>query len=171
MVISGRTKASGNSTAIVATGDRVAREKTKRVIVYRDNLLPMSETFVQQQLITLNEWRGTLVGMRRASPSINLTDLNIRIFPLNALPLIGGACARVMKLLSLEPILVERWLAGLQAHLVHVHFGVDAVVLWPAARRPQIPMLVTLHGYDITVTCAWWQAGLGGRGIATITIS
>ena len=157
-------KPQASSTATVGIGSRVARsEKAKHVIVYRNDLLPMSETFVQQQFIALNEWRGTLAGMRRASPSINLTELNIRVFPLNALPLIGGVCTRVMKFLSLKPILVERWLAGLQAHLVHVHFGVDAVALWPAARRLQIPMLVTLHGYDITIASAWWQAGLGGK--------
>ncbi|MEO8628869.1 MAG: glycosyltransferase [Betaproteobacteria bacterium] len=148
----------------MAIGTPVSRiEKTKRVIVYRNDLLPMSETFVREQFTALQDWRGTLVGMHRASPSIDLTDLDTQIFPLNSVPVIGGLCTRAMRLLALEPTFVERWLAGLQAHLVHVHFGIDAVALWPAVRRLQTPMVVTLHGYDITIASAWWQAGLGGK--------
>ena len=52
----------------------------------------------------------------------------------------------------------------LRAHadLVHVHFGLDAVDAWPSVKRAGLPMLVTLHGYDITTRKAWWWSGRGG---------
>jgi glycosyltransferase involved in cell wall biosynthesis len=46
---------------------------------------------------------------------------------------------------------------------MHVHFGVDAVEAWPIAKALSLPMLVTLHGYDITIDRDWWEAGHGGR--------
>jgi glycosyltransferase involved in cell wall biosynthesis len=46
--------------------------------------------------------------------------------------------------------------------LMHVHFGVDAVKVWPMTQALDLPMLVTLHGYDINIDPAWWEAGHGG---------
>ena len=67
----------------------------------------------------------------------------------------------ISRLVGLESALVKRWLSGLRANLMHVHFGMDAVAVWPVI-PVQIPMVVTLHGYDVTIETAWWQAGLGG---------
>ena len=150
------------------SGDIIERresqsEQPKRVVVYRNDLLPPSETFVRQQFTALTRWQGLLVGMHRSSPSLDLSGLNTRIFPLHTLPVISGACRRLVQLLALQPLLVRRWLAGLRPHLVHVHFGIDAVALWPAMRKLQIPMVVTLHGYDVNINTSWWEAGFGGR--------
>jgi glycosyltransferase involved in cell wall biosynthesis len=50
----------------------------------------------------------------------------------------------------------------LDADLIHVHFGIDAVDIWPAIRKLSLPMIVTLHGYDINISRAWWESGRGG---------
>jgi glycosyltransferase involved in cell wall biosynthesis len=47
--------------------------------------------------------------------------------------------------------------------LLHVHFGIDAIDAWPIAKALDVPMLVTLWGYDIHTNRDWWEAGLGGR--------
>jgi glucosyltransferase len=36
-----------------------------KVLVYRSNLLPVSETFIKEQVLVLRRWCGILVGMRR----------------------------------------------------------------------------------------------------------
>jgi glycosyltransferase involved in cell wall biosynthesis len=51
------------------------------------------------------------------------------------------------------------------ASLLHAHFGTDALKAWPVARSLNLPMLVTLHGYDININRDWWEAGHGGSGM------
>jgi glycosyltransferase involved in cell wall biosynthesis len=51
---------------------------------------------------------------------------------------------------------------SLHVDLVHAHFGTNATDVWPSVRAAGLPMLVTLHGYDINVRREWWEAGYGG---------
>jgi len=46
--------------------------------------------------------------------------------------------------------------------LIHAHFGFDGVEAWPIARKLNIPLLVTLHGADITTHMDWFAHGKGG---------
>lgn len=50
--------------------------------------------------------------------------------------------------------------------LVHAHFGVDAVYALPLARRLDVPLITTFHGFDATMSAAaflrsgkpaWWN--------------
>ena len=50
-----------------------------------------------------------------------------------------------------------------QAKLMHVHFGTDALGAAPLARALGIPLLVTLHGFDVNIDSTWWESGAGGR--------
>nr|WP_231734415.1 glycosyltransferase [Lysobacter gilvus] len=74
----------------------------------------------------------------------------------------GGASQRRLRqrLGVADRGLVETFEA--HADLVHVHFGLDAVDAWPSVKRAGLPMLVTLHGYDITTRKGWWWSGRGG---------
>jgi glycosyltransferase involved in cell wall biosynthesis len=46
---------------------------------------------------------------------------------------------------------------------LHVHFGTNAEEAWPLAIALGIPMIVTLHGFDINTRPSWWESGRGGR--------
>lgn len=48
------------------------------------------------------------------------------------------------------------------ADLFHVHFGTYAVDIWPLVRELNVPILITLHGYDINIYREWWESGKGG---------
>jgi glycosyltransferase involved in cell wall biosynthesis len=52
---------------------------------------------------------------------------------------------------------------SLRPFLVHVHFATEAVKLWPTIAGMGLPMIVTLHGYDINTQADWWRDGRGGR--------
>lgn len=43
-----------------------------------------------------------------------------------------------------------RTLASLNPDIVHSHFGYDAILVHRAARKLNIPQVVTLHGGDIS---------------------
>ncbi|MGW6337022.1 glycosyltransferase [Nocardia rhamnosiphila] len=45
---------------------------------------------------------------------------------------------------------VQRFLVAGDFDLVHAHFGVDAVVIAPVCRRLGLPLVVTLHGQDVS---------------------
>tara|TARA_R110002049_G_scaffold242974_1_gene416757 strand:- start:2691 stop:3569 length:879 start_codon:yes stop_codon:yes gene_type:complete len=45
---------------------------------------------------------------------------------------------------------------------VHAHFGTDATIIWPSVKAAGLPMLVTLHGFDINIHREWWESGHGG---------
>jgi glycosyltransferase involved in cell wall biosynthesis len=53
-------------------------------------------------------------------------------------------------------------LRSLDLDLINAHFGTDATDIWPIAHALKIPMLVTLHGYDINTSSTFWESGKGG---------
>jgi glycosyltransferase involved in cell wall biosynthesis len=68
-------------------------------------------------------------------------------------------------MLRIVPTHIRRALEAKGASLIHAHFGTDALDAWPLARTLNLPMLVTLHGYDINIYREWWEAGNAGIGM------
>jgi glycosyltransferase involved in cell wall biosynthesis len=123
------------------------------VLVYRSNLLPKSETFIKEQVCAYRQWRGLLVG-RRLLDQLSLDGLKLRLLDdgmpgHGILQRLGFAC-------GLDGLRQER------PSLLHAHFGPEAVSASPIARALRVPMVVTLHGYDITIARDWWESGKGG---------
>src|SRR5262249_5000697 len=46
--------------------------------------------------------------------------------------------------------------------IIHAHFGYDAVLVYDIARMLNVPLVVTLHGSDITRDRAHWRSGSEG---------
>jgi glycosyltransferase involved in cell wall biosynthesis len=134
-----------------------------KVLVFRSRALAGSETFIRTQLQALQRWQGVLVSERPVAGGLPLDGLDVRwLSPRVPLALRRlrrrvpgwreGAFAADVALLRAEA-----------ARLLHVHFGTDALEAAPLARALGLPMLVTLHGFDVHVRPDWWQAGHGGR--------
>lgn len=135
----------------------------RKVIVHRSDVLPYSETFIKEQIKACSRWHPVLVGTTRVERGLPLDDLDVAV-------LRGPDAGRTAELqwklwreMNLPAPGVVARLKALQASLVHVHFATDAVALWPALQRLALPVLVTLHGYDINVHRSWWEQGHGGR--------
>lgn len=132
----------------------------RRVLVWRNELLAPSETFIRDQARFLTRWQAVLVGQRRVADGLDLGDLDV-------VTLAGKGLSDVLRRARLRTqrahVPTIRVLERLGASLVHAHFGTDGVDAWPNVRALELPMLVTLHGYDITTRPEWWQAGHGGR--------
>jgi glycosyltransferase involved in cell wall biosynthesis len=136
-----------------------------RVLVYRSALLSRSETFVLEQLQALRRWQPVLVGERRV-PGLDLPPASMPV-------VLSRGQARAWRGLR------RRWaghaevalradlrrLQPLQAVLVHAHFGTDGVEVAPLARALGLPLLVTLHGFDIHIRPAYWESGAAGWGM------
>jgi glycosyltransferase involved in cell wall biosynthesis len=131
------------------------------VIVYRRFLLPLSETFIKDQLMGLRRWRGVLVGLNHAH-ELPLDGMDVRILRSDYRTFFERLRWKLSKWLGTVPRSVIKQLKQEQASLLHVHFGVDAIEAWPIAKALNLPMLVTLWGYDINIHRDWWEAGYGG---------
>jgi glycosyltransferase involved in cell wall biosynthesis len=133
-----------------------------KVLVYKPDLLPYSETFIKEQICALQNWHGILIGHRRLPHGLSLDGLDVRLL-LNDPPAhIEEWLWRLRRSWGLPSKAEVRRLAAENAQLFHAHFGTVAVDVWPLARALNLPMIVTLHGYDINIHREWWEAGHGG---------
>ncbi len=131
----------------------------KKVIVFRDLLLARSETFIQGQADSLKEYTPVFAGLRQAVPSLAIPR---GILMTHATGTLGKAAALAYRLTSIAP----RFHAALRdehASLIHAHFAVDGATALGMRRLLGIPLLVTLHGYDITWEDSAFRASVIGR--------
>lgn len=144
------------------TGSDSPRDTARRVVVFRSALLPISETFILAQVKAMRLWRPILAGYERAHPGLELDPVESVLLR----GLLGCAAAPRLRRLMLRTGWGERQLAAharsLHPALVHVHFGIDAVDAWPWLQWLNVPIVVTLHGYDASIDPQWWLAGHGG---------
>lgn len=138
----------------------------KKVIVYRNSLLPYSETFIRTQVLSYRRWHAVLAGAERL-PGSNLEGLTTLLLGKGRPSISGRVFRRVRERIGYAAPSVVAQLDREAAQLAHVHFGTDAVRIWPVLRRLKIPVFVTLHGYDINTYKEWWEQGHGGRGRRT----
>lgn len=133
----------------------------KKIVVYRTKLLPYSETFIKEQVLSYQQWSPILVGHFRLSDGIDLKDVNCVTFE-KKYNTFSNFKRNFYKLIGFSPYCDFAILNNIKPDLIHVHFGVDAVVNWPLLKNIHVPLLITLHGYDITIDKNWWEAGKEG---------
>lgn len=129
----------------------------KKVLVFRAELLPLSQTFVREQVLSYQRWHGTLVGYCRDEQGLSLDGLDFRILHRHTQSLLGRIVGKALRVSVGASRLYARRLKQERANLFHAHFGNSGIQSWPIAKELGLPMLVTLHGYDVTVRPEWWQ--------------
>lgn len=145
-----------NAAVPLARGE--GRGSSPTVLVYRSSLLPFSETFIREQLQSYRNWRGILIGQKLVH-QLDLENLDVRLVG-NAMGRAGFFMQEARKYLGLSGL----WRALLcdRPRLLHAHFGPDAIAAAPIAHLLGLPLIVTLHGYDINIRPQWWKSGNGG---------
>lgn len=124
----------------------------RSVLIYRDDLLPPSETFIRAQAMALRRYGPVFTGLRDVETSLVAENARIVTERTSLVPRslrsrayhIFGAHPRLQKQSFLEEI------RSVKPALVHAHFAPDAVHAIPLAAELDLPLLVTLHGYDVT---------------------
>jgi glycosyltransferase involved in cell wall biosynthesis len=121
------------------------------VIIYENHLLGLTETFVQAQTGALSQFDPVFAGSRRI-PGLDVREE--QIFLLNR----GGfwaTCGEIgFKLTGFAgwaPGFIRR-LSALRPVLLHAHHGPNGIWALPIVRNLKIPLVVTFHGSDITIT-------------------
>jgi glycosyltransferase involved in cell wall biosynthesis len=131
------------------------------VLIYCDQLLPYSATFVRSQAEALQNFKAYYVGCRQVA-GLPLPAEQMSV--INSGGMLGKTTEALFKLQGRVPAPLLQQLSQLQPALVHAHFGPDGLRALPLAQQLQIPLLVTFHGYDATVTdVSAHQASIGHR--------
>lgn len=117
------------------------------IAIYRDRLLPPSETFVSAQAESLQRFVPYYLGSRMVQGLPLPLERALVVNRGSVMSKIGEASHQ---LFGWEPNFARR-VRKLNPVLVHAHFGPDGVRALPLARALRVPLLVTFHGYDVTI--------------------
>lgn len=113
----------------------------RRVAIFRSPLFNASETFVAGHVAGLRRYRPILVGLVRKAGG----------FPSGVPALFPRSPAERLALtLAGHTGAFGRRLAAERPRLIHAHFGTDGLIALPLAERLGIPLVTTLHGYDVS---------------------
>lgn len=111
------------------------------VLVYRSELLPVSETFIAAQAGALQHYQPVFIGTRHVQNTLSLPGPSL-------VPSLRAAGRLLYRQTGHAPGLLSRAAAYTPA-VMHAHFALDAAEALPLARALRLPLLVTLHGYDV----------------------
>ncbi|SAK79267.1 group 1 glycosyl transferase [Caballeronia catudaia] len=113
------------------------------VLVYRHQLFKASEPFIHAQASQLQRYRPLYVGRKTSGRAPE--DSEVRT--------IEGASAwdRIANRLWCEPRPFLEALRDDRPAIMHAHFGLDAAYGIHLAQALDIPVIATLHGFDVTV--------------------
>lgn len=129
----------------MTTAEHQQTGRSPRVAVFREAWLLGSETFIRNQVSLLTRWQAHPVGMKKVNSPLALPS------DLVAAP--GGLRGRWARV-SLRWFGRSRRLSAalkrLNPDVIHAHFARDGIIVAPVAARLGIPLVVTLHGSDIT---------------------
>ena len=132
----------------------------KTVIIYRQTLLPISETFIQAQADSLRSFRPHYVGLLPAEQSLKLPS-DATLFS-RTRSLASNGLTKLYNSAGVAPRFHQR-VRRTEPALIHAHFAPDGASALPLAEALRIPLLVTLHGYDVTVRDSFVRKTLAGR--------
>lgn len=122
--------------------------KKPTVLIFKETLLPLSETFIAAQVGELRQFAPRYVGLGRVSPSLPLPNDSILLT--NTVSSISEFRQKLYRRVGIAPGFHRR-AAGAGAQLMHAHFASGGRSSLPLARHLRIPLVVTLHGSDVTV--------------------
>lgn len=131
------------------------------VLIYRSDLLPPSETFVDAQAHALRCYKPVFAGLRRIPTGIEV-DPEETV----TLTRVNGLRDKLRRRIFLQTGIAPDYLRKLALQhpvLLHAHFAVDAAAALPIQKHLGIPLIVSLHGYDVTSTDESLRSTAAGR--------
>jgi colanic acid/amylovoran biosynthesis glycosyltransferase len=123
------------------------------VVIFAEPLLAPSMTFIAAQASALTEFAALYVSPQRASPSLPVpSDRAILLCDNPQAPQVWNRLKQIpFKVFGYAPFFFRR-VAQHRPVLVHAHCAPAGLTALPLARWLKVPLVVTIHGYDATVT-------------------
>jgi glycosyltransferase involved in cell wall biosynthesis len=131
------------------------------VLIFRADLLPPSETFIAAQAHALRRHTPIFTGLRRRPTGFELDPADV-VSLTHHNTLADKLRRRAFLHTGIAPQFLRK-LALTHPALIHAHFAVDAAAALPIRKHFNLPLLVTLHGYDTTMSDAALRTTIAGR--------
>jgi colanic acid/amylovoran biosynthesis glycosyltransferase len=140
------------------------------VLIFKETLLPLSETFIAAQAGHLTQFSSRYIGLGRVSPSLPLPDDSILLT--KHISKFSEFRQKLYRRTGIAPAF-HRKVSEAQARLIHAHFASGGRSALPLARHLRIPLIVTLHGSDVTTRVNFRERyeGLWKRASAFVCVS
>lgn len=132
----------------------------RTVLIFTQTLLPVSQTFVRAQASALTSFRPRHAGLEPAQPSLSISGDAIYLSQPKSV--FSRLRKGLYELTGVAPTF-HRLLRSAQPALVHAHFAPSGAAILPLLRQLKVPLIVTLHGYDVNIRDEHHARRLGGR--------
>jgi colanic acid/amylovoran biosynthesis glycosyltransferase len=118
------------------------------VLLFKETLLPLSETFIEAQARELSCFVARYAGLGRVTPSLGIPPDSILLT--SDISTSARLIQKVYRRLGVAPTFHGKAYRA-RPHLLHAHFASGGRSALPLSRYLQVPLIVTLHGSDITM--------------------
>jgi glycosyltransferase involved in cell wall biosynthesis len=133
----------------------------RTVVIFRTDLLPVSETFIQAQAAALKKFTPIFAGLRRLQTSLPLPATAIVVAEQGS-PATAVLRTKIYRATGFSPKFHKK-VSAAEPKLIHAHFATDAVLALPLVSMLKVPLIVTLHGYDVTMSDFHHSSSLAGQ--------
>lgn len=123
----------------------------RKVLIFKETLLPRSETFILAQATALKHFHPTLAGLEPVADSLPIPPETLLLS--RRAGFFASTRAKLYRRTGIAP-LFHRELQRCAPSLVHAHFASGGRTALHLARALGVPLIVTLHGSDVTVRAA-----------------
>lgn len=120
----------------------------KTVGIFRNQLFKGSEVFIQQQAEALQSFDKCYIGRRL----IGTKPKGSVACVLNEHGNVYGKLTEMLNALTTSPLPYQSVLKSQPLDLIHAHFAIDGLYALKLAQKKDIPLVTTLHGFDVTVS-------------------
>jgi hypothetical protein len=119
-----------------------------RVVFFRSELLPLSETFIAGQADALQRFEAWFTGLKRIPDSLKLDPQRLTLAT-HSNALRDKVMRRLYMRTGIGPKFLHK-IAKTNPAILHAHFATDGCVALPIQKHLNLPLVVTLYGYDVT---------------------
>jgi glycosyltransferase involved in cell wall biosynthesis len=113
------------------------------VLIFKETLLPPSETFILAQMRALTRFSPHLVGLEPTSKGLPLGNAPLLLS--RRVSRTADLRAKLYRRTGFAPVFHRR-VKHLRPDLIHAHFASGGKTLMPLQKALQRPLIVTLHG-------------------------
>ncbi len=120
-----------------------------KTAILRHTLLPLSETFISEQIRHLSGVDVVVLGIRfQNSDRFELPDGHV----INPEGGPGGLIREILYITTGRSARLDTAIAEEKVDLLHAHFGVEGLYALPFALRHGLPLITTFWGFDATMS-------------------
>ncbi|WP_427027100.1 glycosyltransferase [Enterobacter hormaechei] len=120
----------------------------KTVGIFRNQLFKGSEVFIQQQAEALQCFDKCYIGRRLIGTKLEGSVACV----LNEHGNVYGKLAEMVNAITTSQLPYQSVLKSQPLDLIHAHFAIDGLYALKLAQKKGIPLVTTLHGFDVTVS-------------------